>query len=172
MGTMRSNPRLKRSMRVATLFTGAAAATVGMTQVANAQDVAHPAHKPTPKHIAGQVRPAITKLGNIKSSWACAEYSTPRNPTWLHAVYDSVQNHASYSYCYGGKGSIVSPHGTGITYECGGNNHGLLVGYSDGGTKSWSFRFRPGTTYAHLNRGSLYLVAIWSWSGTDKCRVL
>jgi hypothetical protein len=55
----------------------------------------------------------------------------------------------------------------GVTYECGGNNHGSLFGYNDGNT--WQFVFGPGTTYAHLNKTSLDTVSIWSWTGNDKC---
>ena len=40
--------RTRKSMRVASVFTGVAAATVGMTtQAANAQDAAHPAANPS-----------------------------------------------------------------------------------------------------------------------------
>jgi hypothetical protein len=43
MGAASSKSRPRKSMRVATIFTGVAAATVGMTQVANAQGAAYPA---------------------------------------------------------------------------------------------------------------------------------
>jgi hypothetical protein len=159
-------------MRVATLFTGAAAVTVGMAPVANAQDVAHATvHRPASKHIARQMRPATqTNFGNIKSVFACALLDVGHpvtNPTWLHADWYNVSEEISESMCYGFSGWIVSPPGVGVTYECGGNNYGQLRGYSKG--HSWYFDFGPGTTYAHLNRASMDVVSIWSWKGTDKC---
>jgi hypothetical protein len=156
-------------MRVATVFTGVAAATAGITQVANAQDAALAAHKPTSRLIARNMRPAAeSKFGSIKSSPGCAlDHNPGIHPTWLHLDWYYAQGEASYSECYGYKGQIFSPPGVGVTYECGGNNHGQIRGYSKG--KSWYFNFGPGTTYAHINKASLWAVSIWSWTGADKC---
>lgn len=169
MGTPNKKPSLKRSMRVATLFTGAAAATVGLTQTAHAADVAGPTHKPTTKHMRTQaVRPAVKyKTGSIQSSAYCADQQT--HESWLHAYYYRQSYQESSAYCYGYKGTVSSPGGTGVTWECGGTNHGELFGYSDDGTKAWSFHYKPGTTYAHLDRASLDFVSISGWTGTDKC---
>lgn len=157
-------------MRVATIFTGVAAAAVGMTQAANAQDAAPAAYQPTPRHLVRQMRPAESKFGSIRSSAFCAiaDVGHPAHDfTWLHLYWWDASLATSNSVCYGFAGWIVSPPGRGVTYECGGNNHGELRGFSKG--KSWHFDFGPGTTYAHLNKASLDVVSIWSWTGTDKC---
>lgn len=169
--TGKSKPR--KSMRVATIFTGVAAATVGMTQVATAQEVAHSAAKPASRHIARQMRPAIApefKYGSIRSSGGCAITDTGHpatHGTWLHLDWLVTSFGQSFSECYGYKGFIISPPGFGVTYECGGNNYGSLYGYS--GTKEWNDYYTPGRGYIHLNKKSLYQVAIWSWTGNDTC---
>jgi hypothetical protein len=162
-----STSKRKKSMRVATIFTGVAACTAGMTQVANAQDVTHAAYKPTSKHIGGQVRPAATRFGSIRSTSGCVNKGVDSH--WVHAYWWDASLDTSLSMCYGYQGDVVSPPGRGITYECGGNNHGSLLGYSDNGTKEWYIDYGPGTTYAHLNKASLYQIGVWSWAGTDKC---
>jgi hypothetical protein len=173
MDAVSTKPKHSKSMRVATVFTGVAAATVGMTQVANAQDVTHAAHNPVSKHIARRMRPATARtfFGSIQSFEACG-VSEPSRPatdfTWLHLYWWDASHDTSSSACYGFKGQIISPPGFGVTYECGGNNYGSLDGYNADG-KLWYFDYHPGTTYAHLNKGSLWQVAIWSWSGHDKC---
>lgn len=175
MGAVSSKSKSGKSKRVATVFTGVAAATVGMTQVANAQDVAHAAHKAASRHIARQMIPATAtaiRYDSIRSASVCAYSDIGRpaiHPTWVHLWWWSAPVDTSYSECYGYKGFIISPPGFGVTGECGGNNYGSLWGFSDNGKREWHFNFHPGTTYAHLNKGSLYGVAINSWAGTDKC---
>jgi hypothetical protein len=168
MDAVSSKSKPRKSMRVATVFTGVAAATVGMAQAAGAQDVANAAHKPASGHIARQVRPASQyKYGSIRSVFECGYPGT--DPNWLHVDWYNNSLQTGESICYGYKGFMVSPPTVGISAECGGNNHGSLLGYSDNATKEWVYDFGPGTTYRHLNKGSLYQVAIWSWTGNDKC---
>ncbi len=152
-------------MRVATLFTGVAAMTVGVTQAANAQA----AGKPAAKH-AGAVRPALKRIdGSIQYYDSCFEWST--HPTWQHIATNFPNESGHYgqvrSVCFGYKGILSGPPGVGVYSECGGNNHGYLDGENNG--RSVSFAFRPGTTYATLNWSHLYDVLITSWTGTDKC---
>jgi hypothetical protein len=107
-------------MRVATIFTGVAAATVGVTQVANAQDAAHPAAKQTSKHIGRAMRPASAIFGSIRSAAHCALSGTDK--TWLHVstiTYFS-DGYGYTSLCFGFKGIFDSPLFTGIRAECGG----------------------------------------------------
>jgi hypothetical protein len=167
MGAVSSKSKPRKSMRVATIFTGVAACTVGVTQVANAQDVTHAAHKASAKHIGRQLRPEVSRFGSIRSNSGCVYKDA--DPTWVHAYWWDASQDTSLSMCYGFKGDIVSPPGVGITYECGGNNHGSMLGYSDNGNKQWLYDYGPATTYTHLNKGSLYQIGIWSWTGTDKC---
>jgi hypothetical protein len=170
MGAVSSKSRPSKSMRVATIFTGVAAATVGMTQVANAQDVTHAAHKPTSKRIGHQLRPASQVLtGRMQSDEFCHFTTGNSHPNWLHVFWYNSQFMKQDSECYGFSGFAFSPPTVGITYMCGGNNYGSLFGHSDDRKKSWVFNYGPGTTYAYLDKSSLYQVHISRWAGNDKC---
>jgi hypothetical protein len=160
-----SGPR--KAMRVATIFTGVAAATVGMTQVANAQGY-RPinAHDVRPGHVRG-MRPAGRLSGSIRSSIACGIEG--KNKTWLHT---SITDYWASGYeitsdCFGFKGFFTSPPFTGLRAECGGNNHGYLEGELGGRSKS--YHFGPGTTYHALNWSHFDWLTINSWTGTDAC---
>ena len=167
MGAGTSKLRPGKSMRVATIFTGVAAATVGVTQVANAQDAAHPAARQTSKHIGRAIRPAGRYDGSIRVASGCGERGIDK--TWLHVSTGySITGNTQNSWCFGGKGAYISPPGLGINVECGGNNHGYLMGlYSNG--NSWNVTFGPGTTYRVLDKGELQDVTIYSWTGKDTC---
>jgi hypothetical protein len=152
-------------MRVATLFTGVAAATIGMAQAANAQEAA-PAATHTPKHTGGALVPAGRFDGSIRYSTDCANRGIDKN--WLHVSTNTGSSIDPYqSYCFGFKGIWSSPPGIGINYECGGNNHGYLDG--ENGGRSVSFHFGPGTTYRANKWSHLWDVLITSWTGTDAC---
>lgn len=172
MDAVSSKSKPRKTMRVATVFTGVAAVTVGMTQVANAQDATHAVHKPTTKHIARQIRPAATassRYGSMEISYACAlDYPTPAHPTWLHVWVHSPYGEGGESlWCYGFKGESYSPPGIGIISECAGNNYGILAGSSG----AWYVDFKQRNTYAYLGKKHLDVVAISGWAGTDKCGV-
>jgi hypothetical protein len=160
--------RTRKSMRVASVFTGVAAATVGMTtQAANAQDAAHPAVRPTSRHIGRTVHPAGRVSGSIRMNSDCGNRSIDKN--WLHVSTNTGSPILPYeSYCFGYKGLFVSPPGVGINYECGGNNHGYLAGFTAAGG-SWSAAFGAGTTYRTLHEAHLNEVIINGWAGTDAC---
>jgi hypothetical protein len=156
MDAARTKSRPRRSMRVATIFTGVAACTFGATQVANAQDAAR-VERAVPDH----------KLyGSIRYAYLCGARDSDR--TWLHyGTYDSTYA-PDVSWCFGYKGLSESPPGVGIYSECGGNNHGFLAGITATGAE-WSTSFGPGTTYRKLDKAHLIDVLITSWSGNDKC---
>lgn len=159
MDAVSAKKRPRRAMRVATIFTGVAACTIGVTQVANAQDM----------------RPAVpagTIQGNIKSVASCG--SRGIDGTWLHV--STVSNFSVLaepvtrwmSDCFGNSGWYQGPRGTGMVAQCGGNNYGNLSGATASG-KWWSVAFGPGTTYRTLNKAHLSNVFISKWHGTDKC---
>jgi hypothetical protein len=138
-------------MRVATVFTGVAAATVGVTQVANAA-----------------IRPAGRYAGSIREASNCGERGIDK--AWLHVSTTSYGDLVTLyvSDCFGFKGTWLSPPNTGINAECGGGNFGYLIGrYDKGG--SWVANFGPATTYHKLSKSHLSTVAIDSWSGNDTC---
>lgn len=166
MNVASNKPKPRNSMRVATVFTGVAAATAGMAQAANAQGVGAAVHKPASRHIARQTRLATrVKHGSIRSSYNCAISGIHSH--WVHLGFYSVNLQFSESVCYGYKGYIYSPPGAGVTYACGGNNYGAIGGYSKG--RWWSYDYHQGNTYAYLDEPSLYYVSIAGWAGTDKC---
>jgi hypothetical protein len=164
MDAASSKSRPRKMMRVATIFTGVAAATAGVTQVANAQEIRPAgAHDIRPGHAA---RPAGRVSGSIRYNEACGNQSIDK--TWLHVSTNTGSSILPYqSYCFGFKGTYVSPPGIGVNYECGGNNHGYLIGVNGGRSKS--FHFGPGTGYATLKWSHLYELWINSWTGTDTC---
>lgn len=149
----------RKSIRVATVFTGIAACTAGMAQVANAQD-------------AATAEPA--NQGSIRHASACGYHGT--DPTWLHVSTNfllgaSRGGSPNYTYitsvCFGYKGAYSSPPGIGINAECGGNNKGWLGG-KNGGTSVFA-QFGAGTKYRDLYWSHLLAVDISGWGGTDKC---
>jgi hypothetical protein len=167
------NSKRSSPMRVATIFTGVAAVTVGMTQAANAQEVAHPVGKPAVGHVGGAVLPDVRRLfGSIQYYDSCAAHGV--HPTWLHVATFFSSSHADGPYeasvCYGFKGSLSSPPGMGMVGECGGNNYGFLLGitYNDTSDKFW---FRPGTTWNNdFSWKSLDNVFISRWAGNETCK--
>jgi hypothetical protein len=155
-----------RRLRVATVFTGVAAAAVGVAQTANAQDAAGPAAKQGVQHPGTAMAKRIS--GSIRSAGDCAYRAAPIDPTWLHISTSSRGDYVSF--CFGGKGIIQSPPGIGLFHQCGGNNKGFLVG-SSGGGKLLSTTFGPGTTYRQLDWPHFLDVTINGWTGNDKCPV-
>jgi hypothetical protein len=157
MAAANSKSRTRRSMRVATVFTGVAAAAVGMTQAANAQAIRAP-------HAA---RPAGTIYGSIRQVGICGHLGI--DPHFLHVSTTSYNEYGYFvfSTCFGFRGDYLSPSGTGIRKECGGDNHGFLDGFNNG--RSQSIAFGPGPGYATINWSHLDLVVINSWTGTDAC---
>jgi hypothetical protein len=156
-----------KAMRVATIFTGAAACAAAFTPAA----VAGTAHTGTghagtdhqaplggnvvtPDH--SRVRPANTTEGNCAST-----------ATWVH-FFGAGQG----AHCFGGRGSWDS----GVIKAskiCGGNNYGSYYGFSDNGNGSpVGAGFGPGTTFVHLPWAGLTdvsAVIITKWKGSDTC---
>jgi len=154
-------------MRVATVFTGVAACTVGAaTQVANAQDAAHTAARHTSKNTGHAIADGRS-YGSIRMNAGCAVNGIDAH--WLHvSAYTGLGDFPYQSNCYGYFGLWNSPPGVGIAAQCGGNNHGLLVGTTAAGSK-WSTGFGPGTKWRLLNEAHLYGIFINSWTGNDAC---
>ena len=155
-------------MRVATLFTGVAACTVGIAQAAYAVDAAPTAGGHAPKHTGQAVRPDARASGSIRSSAACANRGIDK--AWVHISVNLspilYPDDPYQSYCFGFRGSFVSPPGIGINAYCAGGNYGYLMG---AGGRSWSYRFTQGTTYHKLVEPHLNNVQIDGWAGNDTC---
>jgi hypothetical protein len=149
----------RRPMRVATIFTGVAACTVGMTQVATAQDI-------RPQATA---RPAGAIYGDIKYVSKCAYKGVDGTDLHVSTSWPMPYSNVVFSDCFGERGEYLSPVGIGVREACGGNNHGWLTGVNAG--RSQSYWFAPGTTYHTIFWSHLYVVDINSWSGRDTCPI-
>lgn len=157
MKAVSTKPR--RSMRVATIFTGVAgvaACTLGATQVANAQDVPRTDTGNSAKHTGNHLRPmGHTLSGSIRESTGCGGY----HAQWLHVISIAIPE----SYCYGYRGRYSPSSEIGLLSQCGGNNYGNLIGIG------YNIRFGPGTTYRFLDKSHLSVIAISGWTGHDAC---
>jgi hypothetical protein len=142
--------KTKRSMRVATLFTGVAACTAAMALGGTAQAATHTTVKHTPKGTRGTAGPAYRTSGNIREVTSCG------SNTWLH-VQSEPNRH---SFCFGFAGTSVPTNEVGVYAQCGGNNYGWLdwPGGDDFVT------YGPGSTYRKLNWAHLSYVHLSSWS--------
>jgi hypothetical protein len=137
----------RKSMRVATIFTGVAAFVGPMAQVAHAQ-VTHPndTMRPDSTHIS--------TCGGAKSHW-------------VHMGF--LNGPVANSSCAGFAGRA----GFRVVLQgyCGGNNSGYLYGSKPG--VNISKHYGHGTTYAlwgpGSNWGNLSAISIAKYSGPDKC---
>jgi hypothetical protein len=155
MDAVSSKP--KRSMRVATIFTGIAACTVGMAYgglgyggAAQAATVKH-----TPKGIGLANKPAHRISGNIEEIVSCG------TNTWLHVESEVYRG----SFCFGFRGKSEPTNEVGMYAQCGGNNYGYL----STPTSHRATPFYRGTTYRVLKWPHLDYVVINGWGGTEKC---
>jgi hypothetical protein len=165
MGAANSGSRRRKSMQVATLFTGVAACTVGIAQAAYAMDAAPPAGGHTPNHPGQAARPDGRASGSIRYASSC--FIPNIDKTWVHISVNSLRSDDPYrSFCFGFRGSFDGPPGVGINAYCAGNNYGYLMGL---GGRSWSTRFTQGTTYHKLVEPHLDNVQIDGWAGNDTC---
>jgi hypothetical protein len=161
MGVASTKSRAKKSMRVATIFTGVATLTTGMAQAADAQGT----HAAVRSKNTGRVAQPDGKItGSIEYVSDCGNYVNS-NSTWFH--YRTMSATIFSPYCFGFRGAYLSPPGVGLRSQCGGNNHGDLVGAKGGA--SVSATFGPGTTWRKLNWSHFYLITIDSWTGHDAC---
>jgi hypothetical protein len=140
----------KRIMRVATVFTGAAAAAAFT-----------PAAMAATGHAAGTgpgtgVRTTALPdggTGKITFSAYC------RNAQWLHLEWSR-----GATGCFGYSGVWNLGDDKPVSHECGGTNHGYVYYSNSHGAAPYG----PGTGY----RGFPYKlteISIQYWTGTDKC---
>ena len=150
---------IRKTMRVATTFTGAAAVAATFTPVANA--ATHPAmhgryHK---LPIAEGHGTGATPHTTIHSG-PCSVH-----PTWLHIEW-ATYTHQSQPFltCLGFAGTLTLDQALSMRSQCGGNNHGR---FNVGGQ---SLTFRAGTTYRQFFPGyNVFNVHISGWAGSDTC---
>lgn len=158
MGTATRRAASRKAMRVATVFTGAAATAVAFAPTA----LAAPGHAPAQGHTAvvnGKTRamaPDVQHSGSIRSK-GC----NSTDVHWLHIQYESLfQRKLCKAFGFRGV-KLVSMD---FSAECGGTNHGTIF------WNTGSLRYGPGNTYRSVTRRNISAVSISFWSGTDQCR--
>jgi hypothetical protein len=156
---------MKRSFRVATAFTGTAAAVAAFAPAAAAATTA------TAK--AQEVKIQEAKIQEIKPDIGVT--NCPSSPIWLtsfHFYYPPSGHHGPT--CVGEAGTATLF----VKYQawCAGNNRGYFNGYSAGGF-GWRVTFGPGSrVYNFSSEGfkepgpfEVTSIHISGWSGSAKC---
>ena len=135
----------RKTMRVATVFTGAAACTAALAPAAMAgtHTVTQPLHK---DRALTRLEPGATAVKPNISGHAC---NFRGDSTWLHIAYEGG---ASVCIGYLGIAQADIPHFSGY---CGGNNFGALDGLDGFSTKfgpgDYYKPVRPITTLTHVS---------------------
>jgi hypothetical protein len=142
-------------MRVATVFTGAAATAVAFAPAA----LAAPGHAQVQGHTAlaqGKTRAVQPETGIRSKGCGTSDVN------WLHIEYGSL---AGRDLCKAFGFAGVFKDSQSMFAQCGGNNFGNIF-YSGGKDVS----FGPGNTYRSFHpRKLISKVSIYFWSGTDHC---
>jgi hypothetical protein len=156
MSTATRRATSRKAMRVATVFTGAAATAVAFAPAA----LAAPSHAPAQGHTAlvngktRAMRPDVDS-GTIRSK-GCGTSDVH----WLHIEYVSLfRRDLCKAFGYRGFMTVAQD----FFAECGGNNYGTI--YWNGG----NLGFGPGNTYRSVTERNISGVSIYSFKGTDKC---
>ena len=153
MSTATKTTTVRKAMRAATVFTGAAGLAFGFGPTA----MATAAQAPAQGHSA---RATGTTRAHIQLTAADIKSEGCTTNTWLHIEYSSlIRDDLCRQFGYTG---VAYPY-IYMNHQCGGNNYGTLYvsGYL-------SYVFGPGTGYRTLP-GDLSTVSIVGWSGTKEC---
>lgn len=163
---------VRKVMRVATVFTGAATTAAVFAPAAMAgTGHAAPAHGKTvtrhPVDRTGGIRP-MDQTGRVSGSISLAS-NCAATPHWVH-IYGSMLGWRGHdTWCFGFKGIYDVSGGfladpLPIQKECGGNNSGFL------NPKYNSIQsYGPGTGYRNENNYQLNSIQITGWSKNDTC---
>jgi hypothetical protein len=148
-----------KTMRVATVFTGAAACAAAFTPAAAVAATAQPGHQLRLDRTTLAARPDKTS-GSIRE----ATCSLGRH-TWVH-----FQDVVGTSDCWGFRGtwSVSRDEYFVADKMCGGNNVGSYGGYPAAGRQNfYTAEFGPGSTYVSLPNAlptHVTFVRIFGWS--------
>jgi len=148
----------RKAKRVATIFTGTAAAAAAFVPAAQAGTVGQPLNMQAgtvkPLNTGGKIKPDYTIRGSIEAA-PCSKV-----PQWLHLANKDGQ------FCFGYKGTVeYNGQFNTVSHECGGTNHGGLR--SPEGT-NWGFG--PGTTWTKPGIYYLSSITINGWvTSTHRC---
>jgi hypothetical protein len=157
-------PDAKKTMRVATVFTGAAAcaaafapSAMATTKPAAVERLDHKlmlAGKNTLRGALGAPR----NSGSIRSTNKCSTV-----PHWLHILWVNGSG-LVIETCVGFHGTISGPHAIKVFAQCGGTN----IGYLASGTRH--ITYGPGNTYRTFTPSlNVTKIHISRWTGNDAC---
>lgn len=153
-----------KTMRVATLFTGAAACAAAFAPAAYAAN-GHQAGLDGKKLTLGQHYGTLygARPDDGPTSKSIQEASCATTPRWVHVV------NGAHHECFGFHGTwafseegYVDP--VYVSKICGGNNYGWYV--SALGRKGY---YRQGTSYVPLPVSNMISIHISGWKGNDTC---
>ena len=156
-----------KALRVATVFTGAAAAAGAFVPAAYAGGGHATAQRTYDQHAAGRHG---ARLHGIVTKPNCPGGTS----NWIHLGF-----HKQSDRCYGFSGSLFGTVSRPVWFAtsfCGGNNFGWISGKLTGDNNaSWSHSIGHGTTYftiPHTSQLALATTGLWlySWSGHDTCK--
>ncbi len=142
---------MKRSFRVATVFTGAAAA-VSLTPAVNA--LAMPGI-PSQMPKGQEVTPNIT-VENCNSG----------TRQWIHLYYTAAENHGPT--CLAHPGIHAMPPNTVIQSYCAGNNFGSIIGIDPSGSLR-SFLLSPGHVKVRIDLHDVFVTQEVGESDSNTC---
>jgi hypothetical protein len=155
-------PGIKKTMRVATTFTGAAACAVAFNPAAMAatgQPAAQPGHE---QHLRRMAIAGNTRLSGSIRQGSCAKSH------WLH-----IKSKYNGGECFGFRGLLLLSPYPNMRAFCGGNNSGYIWGNDNLHSYQVYQHFGRGTTYYSLPKSVAYFyaseVGIAGWSGTNTC---
>lgn len=155
---------IKKTMRVATTFTGAAACAVAFNPAAMAAagQPAQTGHQQLDR-MAGNRRIS----GHIRSD----DCENPNESHWLH-----IEGPYGSGECFGFSGILSLSPWDNMQAYCGGTNSGIIFGAATDGPKSYYSFKDNGTYYYHLPKSVTYFyvnrVMISQWHGSAKCPAL
>jgi hypothetical protein len=169
-----------KTMRVATVFTGAACAAAIAPTAAAAGTGLHAVERPGHQARLGTGRPGARPGGTTYGSITRITGLTCNDvPHWTHffSGHASEPGHSNGVNCFGYAGDWDATSGSSFDAWgiCGGNNYGVYGAYSDNGAGQWFIAgFGPGDTLAELpnitsKSDKVLYMAISKWKGNDAC---
>jgi hypothetical protein len=156
MNTATRRATSRKAMRVATVFTGAAATAVAFAPAA----LAAPGHAPAQGHTAQVNSKTRAMTPDVHSGSIRSKGCGTSDVHWLHIEYSSMFGDQRCK-AFGFRGFKADSQG--YHAECGGNNYGTI--FWNGG----NLGFGPGNTYRSVKYHIISGVSIYSFKGTDKC---
>lgn len=152
----------RKTVRVATTFTGAAAWAVTFGPAAHAvtyQPTAQPGHQP--RQISNLKKaPAIPNNSGSITKGNCLGVNQSH---WLH-----LRIFGHHPFCFGGKGTYDLSHSLSANQICGGNTRGFISGTTSLGVHRKK-GFGKESVYSNMIMLFVSKVHISSFGGTEKC---